>query len=198
MDPMAFPANPSETMRPRKTLEDYLALPDDVRAELIDGELYVTPAPGTPHQRVLLDLARRLADEVERLGAGEVFVAPYDIHLPTGDVVQPDVLVVTPAQRDIVREDGIHGAPALAVEVLSPGHPERDRIVKHARYAQAGVAEFWIVDPAARSVEVFRVRQAGASARYEPAGWFTGAAQVHSDLLPDLDLPLEAIFRPSP
>lgn len=195
MAPMAHPPTPPGTMRPRKTLDDYLALPDDVRAELLDGELYVTPAPGTPHQRMVGALFRRLADEVERLAAGEVFVAPCDVHLPTGDVVQPDVFVVLAGQADVVHEDGIHGTPALVIEVLSPVHPERDRIVKRWRYAAAGVAEYWIVDPALRSVEVFRLQGADEAAQLSPAGWFTGQAAVASGLLPELDLPLEAIFR---
>ena len=188
----------SPTTRPRKTLDDYLALPDDVRAELIDGELYVSPAPGTPHQRVVRELTRRMCDEVERLGAGEAFVGPLDVFLPNGDVVQPDVLVIADAQSDALRRDGFHGAPALAVEVVSPSHPERDRFVKMWRYAQSGVAEYWIVDPEMRSVEVFRLRTDDDDLdRFEPAGWFRMGQTIHSEVLPGLDLSVDALFPAS-
>ena len=193
----------SPITRPRKTLEDYLALSDDVRAELIDGELYVSPAPGMPHQDVVGTLFRRLADEVERLGAGKAWIAPCDVHLPTGDVVQPDMFVVPSEQTDLVHRDGVHGAPALVIEVLSPFHPERDRFVKMWRYAQSGVAEYWIVDPEARSIEVFRLESpggardgAGGEPRFTPAGWFRGEDGVRSGVLPGLDLPLSAVFTP--
>lgn len=177
------------TSRPRKTVEDYLALPDEVRAELIDGELYVTPSPETDHQRTVASLFRRLADHVERGGLGEVFVAPLDVHLPTGDVVQPDVLFVSTARRAIIGR-WIHGAPDLVVEVVSSAHAERDRAVKRRAYAGGGVPEYWIVDPEERSVEVLRLRDG----RYEAAGWFRSEDTLRSPGLPDLALPLAALW----
>lgn len=190
----------SPTTRPRKTLEDYQALPDDVRAELIDGELYMSPAPGTPHQRTVVRLVRRLGDELDRLGFGEVFVAPYDVYLPNGDVVQPDVCVLGADQASMVTQGGVHGAPALVIEVLSPGHPERDRLVKMWRYAQSAVAEYWIVDPEAQSVEVFRLQAPGsgpaadAESRFAPVGWFRAGEAVRSEVLPGLDLGVDGLF----
>lgn len=178
------------TTRPPKTIEDYRALPDDVRAELIAGELYVTPAPRPEHQRVVPRIWRALTEYSDATEAGEVFIAPVDVHLPTGDIVQPDLVFVATAQQTNVREDAIHGAPRLLVEVLSPSHPERDRIVKMELYARSGVAEYWIVDPAERSVEVFQL-DAG---RYRPAGWFTGVAQIVSPTLTDLAVPVAAFF----
>ena len=188
----------SPTTRPRKTLDDYLALPDDVRAELIDGELYMSPAPGMPHQDVVGALFRRLADEVERLEAGKAWVAPCDVHLSTGDVVQPDVFVVLADQAHLVGQDGVHGAPALVIEVLSPSHPERDRFVKMWRYAQSGVAEYWIVDPELQSVEVFGLHEPTApDARFAAAGWFRMGQTIHSEVLPGLDLGVDALFPQS-
>jgi Uma2 family endonuclease len=184
-----MPSMPPATSRPRKTVEDYLALPDDVRAELIDGELYVTPSPEADHQRVVLCLGRRLARYVEAHACGEVFVAPLDVHLPTGDVVQPDVLFVSTARSDICRR-WIHGAPDLVVEVLSPTHAERDRAVKRALYARSGVAEYWIVDPQERSIEVLRL--AGES--YEPAGWFRPGETLVSACFPGLVVALDALW----
>ena len=99
-------------------------------------------------------------------------------------------MVVLADQSDIVLADAIHGAPHLFVEVLSPSHPERDRIVKRALYARSGINEFWIVDPEAKAVEVFTLGGSG----YEPAGWFTGGDTLVSPSLHGLEISLEAIF----
>jgi len=163
-----MPAMPHAARRPRKTKEDYLALPDDVRAELIDGELYVTPAPEVAHQRAVARLWRTLQDYAAARDAGEAFVSPCDVHLPSGDVVQPDVLFVTHANAGIVREH-VHGVPDLVVEVLSPSRPERDRFVKRALYERNRVPEYWVVDPEERSVEVLHLE----GAAFVLAGWFT-------------------------
>ncbi len=182
-------AMPPATEKPRKTVEDYLALPDDVRAELIDGELYVTPSPVPDHQRVLLRLARVLGPRLEAVHEGEVFIAPLDVHLPSGDVVQPDVLYVAKGNRGII-QDWIRGVPDLVVEIVSPTGAERDRIVKRDLYARNGVPEYWIVDPGERSVEVLRL----AGKQYRAAGWFRGDMILRSPGFPTLALPLTEFF----
>lgn len=177
------------TSRPRKTVEDYLALPDDVRAELIDGELYVTPSPETDHQRVVARLSRRLAEHVEEHDVGEIFMAPLDVHLPNGDVVQPDVFFVSKARSDICRR-WIHGAPDLVIEVVSTQHAERDRAVKRSLYARSGVAEYWIVDPRERSIEVLRLEGEG----YAPGGWFREDEVLVSPTFPGFTLALTGLW----
>lgn len=179
--------------RPRKTIEDLLALPPDSRAELIAGEIYVTPTPYACHQRAVLALARALADHVSRGAGGEAFIAPFDVHLPTGDVVEPDALWVSPAHLGIVKET-VHGAPDLVVEVLSPGDPERDRIVKRDLYERSGVPEFWVADPATRSVEVFRLEEG----RYRPAGWFTPGTRLVSPSFPGWCVAVDDLFPAPP
>lgn len=175
--------------RPRKSFEDYMKLPEGVRAELIEGELFLSPSPKRSHQRIVLNLASALKRFVESRRRGIVFVAPLDVHLPSKDVVQPDVVYVSEDNREILK-DWIRGAPDLLIEVVSPEGAERDRIVKRDLYARNGVGEYWIVDDQGRSVEVLRLK-AGA---YEPAGYFEGADSVRSVLLPDLTLPLSEIF----
>jgi Uma2 family endonuclease len=175
--------------RPAKTVEDYLALPDDVRAELIGGELYVTPAPNTGHQRISGALYRLLHARLEKTGLGEVLYAPVDVYLPGGDIVQPDLLVVT-AKRAAIVQDVVGGAPDLVIEILSPSNQERDLIVKRELYGAAGVREYWIVDGDARALEVLEL----AHGAYVPRGWFTGERRLVSPLLGSLDATADSIF----
>lgn len=140
------------------TWQDVQQLPDDGhRHEAIEGELYVTPAPSIRHQRI----ARRLLYALETIlgapGLGELFFAPVGVEFPaTEEGVQPDLVFVSRAQRGIIVEEGIRGAPDLVVEILSPTTERRDRGIKLKLYASQGVAEYWIVDPDARAVEVWR------------------------------------------
>ena len=175
--------------RPRKTLEDYLALPDDVRAELIDGELYVTPSPVRGHQSTVGRLYSLILAHVDARAAGYVGLSPLDVHLPSGDVVQPDLFFVAAAREDICRE-WVYGAPDLAIEVLSSARPERDRFVKRLLYERNGVREYWLVDPDERSVEVLRLEDTV----YAPAGYFSGEQILISHVLESLALPLPRIF----
>jgi Uma2 family endonuclease len=177
--------------RPPKTVEDYLALPDDVRAELIGGELYVTPSPDEHHQRISQEICVLLRNALGRTAFGEVFYAPLDVHLPGGDVVQPDLLVVARERASIV-ERWVYGAPDLVVEILSPTHRERDLVVKRHLYARAGVREYWIVDGEPRGVEVLALE----GEAYEPRGWFTGARELVSPLLGPLGATADSLFPP--
>ena len=180
---------PRATSRPRKTVEDYLALPDDVRAELIAGELYVTPSPSPRHQSVVLSVAILLDDHVRSHDLGRVFVGPLDVHLPSGDIVQPDALFIAKAHTGIIQEH-VHGVPDLAVEVLSPSRIERDRFVKRDRYALNGIPEYWLIDLAEQTVEVLR-HEDGA---YQPAGYFQDDQTLRSRVLPELHLRLAEIL----
>ena len=140
--------------------EDYARLPaDGKRYEILDGDLYVTAAPSPYHQRLSKRFQRRLEDYFEVRGLGEVFNAPIDVILERHDIVEPDLLIVgNPAQ---ISQRGIEGAPLLVVEVLSPSTRARDRGVKMRRYAELGVAHYWIMDPEAQTIECLRL-EAGA------------------------------------
>lgn len=140
------------------TYADYCRLPDDgKRHEIVDGRHYVGPAPEPYHQAIVLGLACEMRAKLQSTGHGQVFVAPLDVHLAPGTVVQPDVLVVDGRRRTIIGRTKITGVPTLVVEVLSPSSMarRRDRKVKRDRYQRAGVAEYLIVDPAARTIEQF-------------------------------------------
>ena len=135
------------------TYEDYCLIPDDLnRHEILDGEHFVNPAPGPGHQRALLVLAVQF--EVQ-LPKGLVYIAPCDLHLTEVDVLQPDLMVLSPDRRPIVTEIKVEGPPNLVVEILSPSTASLDRDLKRARYARGGVPEYWIVDLDERVVEQF-------------------------------------------
>ncbi|HEX7899533.1 MAG TPA: Uma2 family endonuclease [Planctomycetota bacterium] len=177
--------------RPRKTVDDFLSLPEGTLAELIDGELLMTPTPRERHQSALGRLHVAVAVFLQQKPSGRVYIAPFDVHLPSGDVVEPDLIYVSQANLHII-QDWVRGVPDLLVEVVSPTHPERDRLVKRALYARNGVGEFWIVDPEEKAVEVLVLN----GDRYQPAGYFRESETLVSPLLPGFTLPLGPLFAP--
>ena len=185
------------TSRPLKTADEFMALGDEVRAELIAGEIFMAPAPTRWHQNVAGNLYELLAPHARTRGRGDaswgtVWIAPLDVHLPSGDIVQPDLIFVRTENWEIL-QDWIRGTPDLLIEIVSPSNAERDRIVKRALYARNGVSEYWIVDPDVRTVEVLRLRDG----TYEPAGYFGAGTELVSSVLPDLRLPIDEVFRPA-
>jgi Uma2 family endonuclease len=176
-------------IKPRKTVEDYLKLPESTRAELIEGELYMSPSPKFRHQRVVSNLHLALRQFAEARKLGVVLDSPMDVHLPSGDVVQPDVIFVAEAHKEIL-VDWIRGVPDLLIEVLSPESSERDRIVKRHLYEQNGVREYWLVDPADGSIEVLKL----AGSRLVPHGYFEEGDSVSSAHLEGLSLQVRDIF----
>jgi Uma2 family endonuclease len=140
------------------TYEDFAALPDDgKRYELHEGELSVTPAPGTRHQEVLLNLTLILAPYVRSSGHGKFFLSPFDCIMSEITIVEPDLLYLDDSRLPFVSDRGIEGAPTLAVETISPYSKQIDRRRKMALYATHNVTWYWIVDPDARTIEAYRL-----------------------------------------
>ena len=138
-----------------RTLKDYYALPEDQRAELIDGVFYDMAAPSYLHQLILGSLHHLFFECILQHGMGcEVFMAPCDVRLDRDNytMVQPDLLVFC-HDYDIhaVRYEG---APDLVVEILSPSTRSKDMVLKLYKFHNAGVREYWIVDPRFRTVTV--------------------------------------------
>ncbi len=140
---------------------DYRALPEDPRCELMYGELVVTPAPALRHQLAVRHVLQLLVAH-ERAHGGLALASPLDVRLFDHSVVQPDVVYVSP-QRLAIARHRLEGAPDLAVEVISPASARRDRVWKLKLYAEAGVREYWIVDPEAKAFEFLVLREG----RYE-------------------------------
>jgi Uma2 family endonuclease len=178
----------------RFNYHDYLQLPEDKRYEILDGELYVVPAPNIKHQRVSKRLETYLIRQVEERGLGEILHAPCDVVFSEENVVQPDILFVRQERRGIIGETNIPGAPDLVIEILSPATRTKDLEIKRKIYAGFGVREYWVVDPDAATVEVLTWDKQG----YITAGIYRESDRVSSPLLPELNLPLRELFGQEP
>jgi Uma2 family endonuclease len=140
------------------TYEEFARLPDDGnRYEVIAGELYVTPAPGSLHQKVSIRLAAIIEGFCEEHGVGTAFHAPYDVIFGEGDYLEPDLIFVRRDREDIIKKHGMVGPPDLVVELLSDTTARRDRGIKRERYEAYGVPEYWIIDTEAKQIEVLRL-----------------------------------------
>jgi len=136
--------------------DDLAHAPDDGKQyELLDGDLFVTPAPSPLHQRASKRLQRQLERYFEERHLGEVFNAPLDVILTPRDVVEPDLVVVTDPQQ--ISRRGIEGAPALVVEILSPSTADRDRMLKAKRHEATGILHYWIVDLESKHLDCSRL-----------------------------------------
>jgi Uma2 family endonuclease len=143
------------------TYADFLNLPSDGwRYEIIRGELYMSPPPKERHQYSSTRLVVAFDNFVKPRKLGRVYAAPIGVTIgELATPVQPDIIFVARERlKKVVTEDGINGAPDLIVEILSPSNWADDRRTKFRLYEQAGVREYWIVDPRACTVEVFVLR----------------------------------------
>ena len=173
------------------THADLLVMPDDgKRREILDGELIVSPSPLLLHQRIIRRLFEAIAGYLNRHPIGEIFVSPLDVIFDDLDVFEPDLIFVRSDNRSIL-QDWIRGAPDLVIEVLSPSSTLIDRGPKLKAYARFGVPEYWIVDPDARAIEVYRQAEGG----YELVSIYDEHDSVTSPLLPEFVLPVAQVFE---
>jgi len=137
-------------------INDYLAIPDGIRVELIDGVIYDMAAPTNIHQVLIVHIVSRLFNYIQdNDGECVPFVAPLDVKPSEEDnktMVQPDVFVV--CDRDIAKKRFFESAPDLVIEILSPSTKKRDLGIKLRKYKDTGVREYWIVDPIKKHVIV--------------------------------------------
>ena len=161
---------------------DYDRLPEDLRVELIDGELVKMPPPTVRHQQLCRRLVFMLGGAVDQ---GRIYFSPVDVPIDEFNALQPDILVLA---EDRLPAPGARSAPTplLVIEVLSPSTAARDRKTKAALYFGKGVAEMWLVEPDARTIEV------GSG-----GGWkrFGGEERVRSRAVPTVEVALAELFR---
>lgn len=138
------------------TLEDYYQYPDDIRMELIDGVIYDMTAPTSVHQIIAGFIYSKLLQYVLNNG-GECLpmIAPVDVQLDCDDrtMVEPDVLIV--CDRDKIINRCVYGAPDFIIEILSKSTKKKDSVIKLNKYLNAGVREYWMIDPDKKKVIVY-------------------------------------------
>jgi Uma2 family endonuclease len=142
---------------PPLTVEDYRSLPETgPRYQLIEGDLYMAPAPNRFHQEISRNLQVKLFLYLQETGAGKVFNAPFDVCLDETNVFQPDLIVVLNDRLGILTEEGAEGPPNLVIEILSPKTRRLDLEQKRKAYFRFGVQELWIIDPDPRLITQHR------------------------------------------
>lgn len=132
---------------PKTILDVFRMLPEGTRADLINGRLYMSPAPTLGHQNVIFTLVGQFYNYITKEKNGVVFVSPVDVFLDSKNAVQPDIVFVSNEKKSILHDDGIYGSPDLIIEVLSPGTRKFDMDKKKKIYERLGVMEYWVVDP---------------------------------------------------
>jgi len=173
------------------TYEDYQQFPDDgKRYEIINGELFMSPAPITAHQRVSKKLTYFLESFLRTRPIGELFVAPYDVVLSEEDVVEPDLCVVLNEQKHIITTKNIEGAPDFVIEILSPFNRVMDIRRKKALYEQFGVKEYWIVDPEMETIQKFLLKDE----LYVDTGTFEKTQTISSEVVKGFLIEGEKVF----
>ena len=141
---------------------DYLALETNHFVEFSDGNIEVLPMPSERHQDIVLMLTMLLKAFVEGGRLGKVLLSPFRIRLSKKKYREPDVMFMLRENEDRRTNQYWHGAD-LVMEVVSPDDPKRDTEVKFKEYAQAGIAEYWLVNPLTNGITVYSL-EPGADA----------------------------------
>lgn len=138
------------------TIEDIYALPEGERAELIDGQLYNMAPPSYMHQKLVSEFTQSIGQYIKtHNGSCEVIPAPFAVFLNQDDrtYVEPDISVI--CDHNKLSDRGCEGAPDFIIEIVSPGTQKRDYGIKLFKYRNAGVREYWIVNPVQKIVNVY-------------------------------------------
>lgn len=143
---------------PRTMLEVFKSLPEGTSVQLIQNNIVMSPAPKYKHQEILMKIISQILPFVENKNLGNIVVAPVDVYLGADNVYQPDIIFIGNERLSIIEEDGLHGAPDLIIEILSPGTAQYDLGEKKAVYEQYGVQEYWAADPDTRAVQGYYLK----------------------------------------
>ena len=170
---------------------DYFLLPDNgKRYQIIEGELFMTPPPGTFHQNSVTQLTKILAQYLDKNPIGKVFCSPIGVILSNIHVVEPDLVYISKEKKNLIKERGIFGSPDLVVEVLSKGNKKMDRITKFKLYAQFKIPHYWIVDPIEKTMELYQLEKG----KYRLTAKKQGSEIVKSTLFPGQEFSLKELW----
>ncbi len=183
----------SAHIEPVVTIEDLDAMPEDGnRYEVIEGEIFVSRAPTYIHQVIIGRFNHSLLNYLDGNPIGEVIITSGLILSPINGVI-PDMIFMTNNRRqEILVDERLRAAPELVIEVLSPGaeNVRRDRIAKRQLYGKYGVAEYWVIDPQTRAVEIYRAR----NGMLDLAAMPTGRDAITTPLLPGWSMNAAELF----
>jgi len=172
------------------TSEDYWNLPEGERAELIDGQFYAMAPPSRIHQELVFSISRKIADHIDQNnGDCKVYTAPFAVNLNADDgtYVEPDISVI--CDKNKLTDRGCSGAPDFIVEVVSPSSRKMDYSTKNTLYTNAGVREYWIVDPAKERTTVYHYEEDAAPVMYP------FDAPITSGIYTDLTIMIDELLK---
>lgn len=170
------------------TAKAFFELPEtNIPTELIDGELIVSPAPIPEHQNASIELIVLLRGLIPN---GKLYHAPIDVYFDEANTVQPDIVWVAEGGLCFIGDKRLEGAPDLVIEILSPSTARRDKNKKFLLYEKHGVREYWLVDPLAQYVEVWRLEDG----KFAPKGVFGPGDTFISAVLADKPVDFSPIF----
>jgi Uma2 family endonuclease len=184
----------------RYTYADYKKWDDDIRREVIGGRIYMMGAPTTAHQGISMALSRQFANYLVGKSC-RVYPAPFDVRLfapSTGqddesdrDIVQPDISIICDKSKR--HKEGCCGAPDLVVEILSPSNRSHDMLLKFNKYLEAGVREYWVLDPDDKVLQVHTLIQNGSGNSYATSV-YGAACKVKVGIFDDCNINLDEVF----
>jgi Uma2 family endonuclease len=174
---------------------------DDIkRYEILKGKRTMVPAPSEAHQRVSRNTEFLILQYLEGQSLGEVYNAPFDVVLDQNNVVQPDIIFIKRENVNIIKKKGIFGSPDLIVEIISPLSKVRDTYEKKEQYENFKVSEYWIIDPANNTIEIFHLNkneqyQLISNGFYEEDNLLSQNKSLKSKILEGLEIRLDKIFK---
>lgn len=173
----------------RLSVNYYKLLPEGAPYQLIEGELVMTPAPNPGHQMILGNIVEKIRHFAK--GKGIAIFSPVDVYLDDENAFQPDLIFIPNERMEIIKKDGIYGAPELVIEILSPSTAHYDLKEKFRVYERTGVREYWIVDPDMRTIEVYLNEAEGFSLKFK----VESEGEIGSIVLEGFKINLKDIFR---
>ena len=174
------------------TVDDYRQLPETgPRYQLIEGDLFMSPAPNRYHQEISFNITLLLGEYLRKHPVGKLYAAPFDVYFDQINAHQPDLVFVSKKNYPILTDAGAEGAPDFIVEILSPKTAFLDKKSKRQVFARAGVDELWIIDPDLRLIHVYFLQQNAEN----PSATHGAKDSFTSPHFPGLKIPTARIFQ---
>ena len=158
---------------PRTGMEAFKLMPEGTYCQLINDVLIMSPAPTTQHARIQGKIYSMINNHILQNQIGEVYFAPVDVYFDKKNAFQPDIFYISNERKDIIKENGIYGAPDLVIEILSKGNKKTDLTKKRNVYETSGVKEYWVADPDTKWCKGFILENGVYKSLGEGSGEFT-------------------------